>query len=51
MGGDPVAFQQLLHEPPVQPARGAVVNVFGTGLMAELGGPKACAEPLVMAGV
>ena len=47
VSGDPVAFEQLLHE-PVEPARSAVVDFLRQALVAEPGGSQARAEPLVM---
>jgi hypothetical protein len=37
MGIDPGAFRELLEERAVEPARGAVIDIFDRGLMAQPG--------------
>src|SRR3546814_19137395 len=36
VGGDPVALEQHLEQAAIEPARGAVINVFGHGMVQQL---------------
>ena len=44
---DPSAFGELLEQGAIEPARGAIVDVFDGGLLAELGGAQTRRQPLV----
>ena len=47
VGVDPLAFGELLEQGAVEPARGAVVDVFDAGLLAEFCGAQPRRQPLV----
>ena len=49
MLADPVAAGELQEQRAVEPARCAVVDVLDGGEMAQLGGPGACLEALLLA--
>jgi hypothetical protein len=48
VGVDPSALDKLLEQRPVEAARGAIVDVFDAGLLAQLGDPQPRGEPLVL---
>jgi hypothetical protein len=48
VGVDPVALDQVLHQPPIEPARGAIVDVLGARLMAQLGVAQPDAQAFVV---
>ncbi len=47
VGVDPLAFGELLEQGAVEPARGAIVDVFDAGLLAEFCGAQPRRQPFV----
>ena len=46
---DPFAIGELLEKSAVEAARGSVIDVLNTGLLAQSGVAQSCGEPLIAA--
>jgi hypothetical protein len=48
VGVDPASLDKLLEQGAIEAAGGPVVDILGAGLLAQLGDPQPCCEPLVL---